>query len=230
MSSCTASSFWCCDPLLAAELAAEVGEELRLDRADRDPAAVPAGVHVVAGEAAGQQVVPRGRDRARREVLVQVQRHQGQHAVRHRDVEVRADTVGRPGHQCRQDRDHRVHPAARTVADRGAGQRRPAVGVAARAVEVAADREVVEVVAGPLRVRTVLAVARGRAVHDARVHVRAPSRTRCRGGRPRRAGSSRSPRPRSRRGAGTRRARSRPSGRTTRAACRGDRRTRRRGE
>ncbi len=36
ISSCTASSVWCVGPLLETERAAEVGEELGLDRADRD--------------------------------------------------------------------------------------------------------------------------------------------------------------------------------------------------
>ena len=49
------------EPLLAAERAAEVREELRLDRADRDPAVVGAAVDVVAGVAAGEDVVARAR-------------------------------------------------------------------------------------------------------------------------------------------------------------------------
>ena len=112
----------------------------------------------------------RPRDRAGREVLVEVQRHEREHAVGDRHVEVRAVAGRARGDERGEDRDHRVHAAAGAVADGRAGQRRAAVGVAAGAVEVAADREVVEVVAGPLRVRAVLAVAGGRAVDDAGVH------------------------------------------------------------
>ena len=52
------------------------------------------------------------------------------------------------------------------------GTRRPAVGAGVGRREEAADREVVEVVPRALRVRTVLAVAARRAVHDRGVHRR----------------------------------------------------------
>ena len=61
ISSCDVVVVLVLDPLLAAERAAQVGEELRLDRADREPLAVAAGVDVVTGVAAGEEVVARAR-------------------------------------------------------------------------------------------------------------------------------------------------------------------------
>ena len=52
---------WCGDPLLAAERAAQVGPEVRLDGGDREPLAVAQRYDVVAGVAAGEQVVARAR-------------------------------------------------------------------------------------------------------------------------------------------------------------------------
>ena len=166
---------------------------------------------------------------AGREVLVDVERHQRDHAVGDRHVE--RTRPRRSSARCTSAARIAITacippPAASPIV--APGQRGTAVGVAARAVEVAADREVVEVVAGPLRTRAGLAVAARRAVDDAGVHRAHRRRRRCRGGRPRRAGSSRSPR---RRVAASRRNASRPasatSGRAARVPCRGARCTRR---
>ena len=159
------------DPLLAAERAAEVREELRLDRADGEPLTVPARIDVVAGEPPGEEIVARPGDRTGREVLVEVQRHQRQHTVSDRHVQVRAVARGGATHERREDRHHRVHAAAGAVTDRRARQRGPTRRVASGAVEVAADGQVVDVVTGPLRVRAVLAVSGGRAVDDGRVQL-----------------------------------------------------------
>ena len=77
-------------PLRAAELAAQVHEEVRLDDGDGEPLAVRALVHVVPGVAAGQDAVARPGFGAGREVLVDEQRHHRDHAVDDGDVEVRA--------------------------------------------------------------------------------------------------------------------------------------------
>ena len=164
---------------------------------------------------------------AGREVLVDVERHQ-RDARRRRPTRRGRALAGRgPVHERGEDRDHGLHAAAGRVADRRARQRGPAVGVAARAVEVAADREVVEVVAGPLRARPGLAVAAWSSSRRCPGSPRARRRSRCRAGRPRRAGSSRSPRRRAPRAAGTRRGPAAASGRAARAPCRGGRCTRR---
>ena len=63
-----------------------------------------------------------------------------------------------------------MQPARGDVGHGGAGQRRPAVGGALGHVQVAAGRQVVEVVAGPGGGGPGLPVAAGRAVHDRRVH------------------------------------------------------------
>ena len=126
------------EPLLAAERAAQVRVEVRFDRRDRDPVVVEAAVHVVAGVAAGEDVVARARHLAGREELVDVQRHEREHAVGDRDVERRALPRRGPPHERGEDRDHGLHAAARRVADRRAGQRGTAVGGTPRTVEVAA--------------------------------------------------------------------------------------------
>ena len=65
-----------------------------------------------------------------------------------------------------------MHAAGGAVGDRRARQRRLAARAAARGVEVAAEREVVQVVPGPAGGRPGLPVARRRAVDDARVRAR----------------------------------------------------------
>ena len=69
-------------------------------------------------------------------------------------------------HERGEDRHHGVHAAAGAVGHGRAGDGRLVVGRPLGAVEEAADRQVVEIVAGPLRVRPVLAEAGRRAVDD----------------------------------------------------------------
>ena len=100
------------DPLLQPEGRAEVGPEPRLDGRHREPLPVAAAVDVVAGVAAGEQAVAGAGHRAGGQVLVDRQRHQRQHAVGHRHVEVGALACRRPRHEGGEDRHHRVHAAA----------------------------------------------------------------------------------------------------------------------
>ena len=76
---------------------------------------------------------------------------------------------GSPGGEGGADGGDRVQSAAGAVGHRGTRQSRPAVGCPARAVEVAPDGQVVEVVARPVGPGARLAEAGGRAQHDARV-------------------------------------------------------------
>ena len=99
------------------------------------------------------------------------ERHQREHALGDRDVEVFA--LARAARGAGAPRGSRSPRACRRRRCRRSW--RPASGGppsarAAARVQVAADREVVEVVAGPARGRAVLAVAARRAVDDARVH------------------------------------------------------------
>ena len=98
------------------------------------------------------------------------ERHQRQHAVGDRHVEVGALAGGGASHQRGQDGQGRLHPAPGGVGHGGPGQRRLVAGGPLAAVEVAAQGQVVDVVAGPLGVGAGLAVAAGRAVDDGRVH------------------------------------------------------------
>ena len=67
------------DPLLEPEGVAQVGPEPGLDGGDREPVPVRAAVDAVARVAAGQHSVAGGGHRAHSQVLVDRQRHQGQH-------------------------------------------------------------------------------------------------------------------------------------------------------
>ena len=121
------------EPLLAAERPAEVGEEVRLDRADREPLAVGAAVDVVAGVAAGEDVVAGAGHLAGGEVLVDVERHQ-------RDARRRRPTRrGTRPRRCVARRTSAARiaitacmPPPAMSATVAPGQRGAAVGVAAR--------------------------------------------------------------------------------------------------
>ena len=69
---------------------------------------------------AGQDVA------AQRQLFVDGQRRQPQHALRHRNVEIRAASRRRPPRQRRGDGQRRVHAAGRGIGYRGARQRRRA--------------------------------------------------------------------------------------------------------
>ncbi len=142
--------------------------ELRLERADADVLAVGGLVEVVPGRAAVEQAsraasaVEAHRREARRDG-VEVRR-----AVDDRGV----DDLSLPAGACLEERgedpDHEVRRPAAEVAEQVAREVR-AVAVLAEAVEGAGDRDVVHVVAGHLRPRSVLAPAGHPAVDQPRV-------------------------------------------------------------
>ena len=102
-------------------------------------------------------------------MFVDGQGQQGQHPVGHRHVEVDALSGYGPGDQSGTHRGYGVQASGCAVGDRGPRKGRTPALIPARAVEVAADGQVVEVVAGPGRAGAGLAVAGGRAVDDAGV-------------------------------------------------------------
>ena len=157
------------DPLSTAECPAEVGEEAGLDGAHGQPAAVGRLVEVVPGVTAGEKAVAGTGFNAFGQVLVDGERHERQHAVGDRDVEMGTLAGGGPGGERGADGGHGLEPAAGRVGDRGAGQCWCATLVAARAVQVAADGQVVDVVSGPCSPGAGLAESGRRAQHDAGV-------------------------------------------------------------
>ena len=152
-----------------AECAAQVGEELGLDRTDRDPLVVGRLVGAVAGVAARQDVVAGLDVAAERELLVDDEGHEPQDALRDGDVEVGAVPRGGPGGQGGRDGERRLHAAGGGVGDGGAGEGRRTAGPRRAHGQVPAHGEVVDVVPGPLGVRPVLAVPGGGAVDQAGV-------------------------------------------------------------
>ncbi len=169
MAGCAASSYWPAASSWQPQRGTEVGEELGLDGADREPLVVAAPVRGVAGVATREDVVARSDVAAQGQLLVDGERHEPQHAVGDGDVEVGALPGGRPAGQRGGDGQRGVHAAGSGVGDGGTRKWRCAVGPGVAHGEEAADGQVVEVVTGPLRVRAVLAVAARRAVHDAAV-------------------------------------------------------------
>ena len=135
ISSWRASSIWCAIHCSQPSARHRFAQNVRLDRADREPLAVARRVDVVAGVAAGEDVVARARLVAGREVLVD-RRATSATARRRRPTRrgTRPRRCARAAQQRGQDRDRRVHAAGRAVGDRRARQRRAAVGAAARAV------------------------------------------------------------------------------------------------
>ena len=130
---------------------------------------VGAGVEVVAGVAAGEDVVARAWLRAGGEVLVGVQRHHAQRPVGHRHVEVLSAAGALPTQQGGGDGQRGVHPSRGDVGHSRARQRGSAIGAASAAVQIARHGQVVEVVAGPLPPGARLAESAGRAVDDSLV-------------------------------------------------------------
>ena len=172
------ASIHCSQPSARQRLRAEA----RLDRGDRQPPAVGAAVDVVAGVAAGEDVVARARAPRRSRGT---RRRRAPSARARRRPPTRRGTRPRPS-RARRTSAARIAitacippPALSATVAPGSGG--PPSAPRPRAVEVAADREVVEVVAGPLRVRAGLAVAARRAVDDARgSRARDVRRSRCR--------------------------------------------------
>ena len=223
MSAWASSSYWCAGQLGAAEGRGTGWRRTWPRWRPPPPTCRRRCVGGVAGVAARRARRGRARVAARGQLLVDGQRHEPQHAVGHRHVEVGALARRGPPGQRGGDGQRGLHAAGGGVGDGGAGQRRRAVGPRRAHGQVAADGEVVDVVAGPLRARAVLAVAARRAVDDARIARRhrlvadaeavddaGPEALDHHVGR-------RPPRP------GRRRGPRRPSGRPARAACRGAR-------
>ena len=155
--------------LLEAERLAEVREELGFDRTDRNPFSVTRRIDVIKRIATGEQDFARACDFAGREILIDRKRHQGKHAFGRRHIEEASLAVSTATHQRRHDGHRCVHATACAVRNGGAGNRRPPVFARLGASEKTRHREVVDVVSRPGRSRAVLAVARRRAIDDARV-------------------------------------------------------------
>ena len=153
----------------AAQRPAQVGEELGLDGPDGQPAPVGRLIGAVAGVATREDVVPGPDVAAQGELLVDRQRHEPEHALGDRDVEVGPLTGRGPAGQRGGDGQSGLEPTGRGVGDGGAGQRWRAPFARGAHGQEAADGQVVDVVPGPLGVRAVLPVAGGRAVDDAGV-------------------------------------------------------------
>ncbi len=156
------------DQVLAADAAAPVLPELRLQRAERDPA-VGALVGPVADDAAREEQVAALRHDAVAEVLAGDHRQPRQRAVGHRDVDqltlARALALVQRG----EDAERGHQRAAAEVGDLPGRLHRRAARLAGQP-EQADQPQVVHVVAGAVAHRAVLAVAADRAVDDPRVH------------------------------------------------------------
>ena len=135
----------------------EPDEELRLERGDREVAAVGGGVDPVAGEAAGQEL--------RQRLAAESVGDEPVRAVGHRGRQPRAAPGARP---LEQGGEHRGDGSQGTRSEiRGLHGRQAGCGV----LQHARPAEVVEVVPDPRRVAAVGAEAGDRAVHDRLRHV-----------------------------------------------------------
>ena len=153
--------------VLAPQPAAQRGPELRLQRAERDPA-VGAGVGPVTGQPARElEPAALGRD-AVGEVPRRDHGEPGLRPARHRDVDELPLAGALALVQRGEDRPGRHQRAAAEVGDLARGRHGRAAGRAAQPEQPVA-RQVVEVVAGPPAVGPLLAVAGDRAVHEPRV-------------------------------------------------------------
>ncbi len=141
--------------------------EFWLERADREPAIVGGAIHAVAREPAVQRLDAARGMRAAIHVA-ELGGEQRERALGHRDVEVRAAAGALASEQRAEDRGRAPQRAAGEIRDLHAGHRgRPSGGTAHR--EHARERDVIEIVAGAMRVRPGLAVAADRAHDDLRV-------------------------------------------------------------
>ncbi len=132
---------------------AQAREELRLERADREVSCVRGLVHAVAGEPAGEE--------PRDGLAAEPVRDEIVRAVRHRDDEPRAHARARSLHERCEDLHDRTEGARREIGDL---HRRPD---RRRVLEDPGPAEVVEVVAGTLRVPVRKTETGDRAVHHA---------------------------------------------------------------
>src|SRR5271165_181505 len=169
------------DQLGAAHPLAERLPELRLERTQRDPA-VGALIRAVADQRSRQRQIAPARNRPVGEVARRHERKPGQRAVGHRyDHQLPfARALGARAHgaragrgsvaltQRRQDPERRHQRTAADVGDLARGLHRLTAALAGQSQE-ADQPQVVHVVPGGIALGTVLAVARDRAVDDARV-------------------------------------------------------------
>ena len=156
-------------PLRATEQPAEVGEELGFDGPDGQPPTVGRLVGVVTGVAPGDDVLTRTHSLPGGQVLVDSQGGHPQDPVGDGDVEVGAGPVLAPSNDGGHHGQGGLQAPSGGVGDGGTRHRGPAVGPGPSGRQVAPHGQVVDVVAGPGGVWTVLAVSRGGAQDDPRV-------------------------------------------------------------
>ena len=157
--------------VLAADDVAEVLPEVRLLRAERDPAAVRGLVDVVVRVRAGEAAGAGARRLASRQQIGDGRGEQVEHAVGHREVDVLASADPVAGEQRRADREGGHRPAAGEVREDVERDRRLLPRPPDRS-QRPGDRDVVDVVPHHQPVGAVLPVARERAVDDTRVDAR----------------------------------------------------------
>src|SRR5580658_3519053 len=153
------------DEILAAQRAAQVREEPRLDGTDGDELAVEGRIDVVVGDAAVEHGLAALGELAVGEEAGERLREERQRPVHHRDVDVLTVSGLRARHQRREHADRAVHAAAGVIGDdvvRDGGR----LAGAAQEREHAGGRDVVEIVADHVAIGAVLAVAGDRAVND----------------------------------------------------------------
>ena len=151
-------------PVRAADGPAEQAPELRFQGAQGHVAAVAGLVEVVAGKAVVEEIVGQTRHDAIPQILAPAQAMPAQGAIGHGDVDVLAPAQPLPGKQGGGNAEGSKQGAAAQVGDLHPGQGRAAL--AAAVGEHAVERQVVDVVPGPLRPRPVRAVAGDGAVDE----------------------------------------------------------------
>src|SRR5215210_4311668 len=157
------------DQVLTPDPLAEAGPELRLERPAGDPAILGL-VGAVTDDPSGQHHLAAPGDLAGAEVAPGLHRQPGQRAVRHRDVDHLALAAPAGLVQRGEDPGRGHQRAAAQVGDLRAGLDRRPARVPAQA-EDSVQAEVVQVMAGAVAVRTVLAVAGDRAVDQRRIRL-----------------------------------------------------------
>lgn len=151
------------DVLLAAEHAAQVGPEVRLDRRDGEGAAAGGGVDAVAGVAARDRAAPAGRHGAGGPLLPGVGGQPVQRPVGHRDIQHLPAAAALALKQRRQDADRRRQRSAAQVGDLQPRHDRPAAAARGDQRQRPGIAQVVQVVAGAAAQRASLPVAADRA-------------------------------------------------------------------
>ncbi len=155
--------------VLPADPAAEGLPELRLQGAAGDPAILRL-VGPVADDRAGEHHLSPPRHLARAEIAGGLHHQPAQRAIGHRDVDHLPLSAAPRLVERRQDPDRGHHPAAAQVGDLSRGLNRGPAGLPGEAQQ-AVEAKIVHVVAGPITVWAVLAVAGDRAVDEGRVRL-----------------------------------------------------------